>query len=404
MTNIADFANNDSTTLAASITTSQTTITVVSGTGAEFPSPASGSFFSVTLISATNSSTYEICYCTARSGDTLTVTRAQEGTTATAFNAGDTVANMLTAGVMSLIPQLGTNNAWSGSNTFSQTGTFSAGVTANGYDAGSAQFRAVNGNYGAFIHNDGTNFYLLASNSGTPYGSFSSLRPFQFNLSTGAVTIDGTGAGTSLDGPVTANGYLTATAGSTFGPTTFTNNVTANGYLTATAGSTFGPTTFTNNVTVDGTLSVVSTTLFESAINIAGGGVVANTQPSTDASSNISNDYWVQGAIAHAITTTSGNGITYEKYASGKIVFRGNCIIPAGSLSATISLPLAFPNSFDGGVASDAGASLYTYSVEAGPNLSTIVVNCQVWTINQSDGTIINRTGVAGGYFVAWGN
>lgn len=94
------YANNAKTTLAASITSTQTSITVAPGTGAEFPSPSIGQSFKVTLVSAASSSTYEICLCTARSGDTLTVIRGQEGTSGTPFLSGDIVGNFDTKGTM----------------------------------------------------------------------------------------------------------------------------------------------------------------------------------------------------------------------------------------------------------------------------------------------------------------
>lgn len=118
MPNQVLFANRDATTLAAAITTSQTAITVTSGSGALFPSPATGQFFPLVLVSGANNNTYEITYCTARSADTLTVTRAQEGTAALAFNAGDLAQNLLTAGAMALLPQLGTTNTWTAIQTF----------------------------------------------------------------------------------------------------------------------------------------------------------------------------------------------------------------------------------------------------------------------------------------------
>lgn len=87
-------------TLAAAITNSQTTITLSSGQGALFPSPVSPQVFTLVLQSATNSTLYEITYCTGRSGDTLTLERAQEGTTGLAFNAGDLAQNLVTAGAL----------------------------------------------------------------------------------------------------------------------------------------------------------------------------------------------------------------------------------------------------------------------------------------------------------------
>ena len=99
------YANNAKTTLASPINATQTTITVAPGTGALFPSPSSGQAFKVTLVSATSASVYEICLCTARSTDTLTVVRAQEGTSGTPFLLNDIVGNYDTAGVMNGLVQ-----------------------------------------------------------------------------------------------------------------------------------------------------------------------------------------------------------------------------------------------------------------------------------------------------------
>jgi len=100
------FANNAKTTLASPINATQTTITVAPGTGVLFPSPSSGQGFKVTLVSATSASVYEICLCTARSGDTLTVVRAQEGTSGTPFLLNDIVGNYDTADVMANLVQV----------------------------------------------------------------------------------------------------------------------------------------------------------------------------------------------------------------------------------------------------------------------------------------------------------
>jgi len=99
------YANNAKTTLASPITSTQTSITVAAGTGAVFPSPSTGQSFQITLVSASSSTVYEICTCTSRSGDTLTVVRGQEGTSGTPFSTNDIVANYDTALVMTNLVQ-----------------------------------------------------------------------------------------------------------------------------------------------------------------------------------------------------------------------------------------------------------------------------------------------------------
>lgn len=97
-------ANNAQTVLAAGISSSATSLTVNTGTGSLFPSPVSGtSFFKLTLVDAATGLITEIVHVTARSGDVMTVERAQEGTAARSWSANDIAANMITAGTITYI-------------------------------------------------------------------------------------------------------------------------------------------------------------------------------------------------------------------------------------------------------------------------------------------------------------
>ncbi|WP_258320244.1 gp53-like domain-containing protein [Enterobacter roggenkampii] len=97
-------ANNAQTVLAAGISSSATSMTVNTGTGALFPSPTPGvSFFKLTFVDAATGQISEIVHVTARSGDVMTIDRAQEGTTARSWSANDIAANMMTAGTLSYI-------------------------------------------------------------------------------------------------------------------------------------------------------------------------------------------------------------------------------------------------------------------------------------------------------------
>ena len=91
-------SNNGLSTLAAGITSSDTSITLATGDGSKFPALSAGEWFMATLVKSTG--TFEIVKVTARFGDVLTVTRAQEGTTASAFSAGDRIEHRLTAGTV----------------------------------------------------------------------------------------------------------------------------------------------------------------------------------------------------------------------------------------------------------------------------------------------------------------
>ena len=86
---VMKFTNNATSTLAAGITNSATSLSVASGQGALFPPLSAGDYFYCTL--ANTSGAIEIVKVTARSTDTFTITRAQDGTTGLAWNTGDKV-------------------------------------------------------------------------------------------------------------------------------------------------------------------------------------------------------------------------------------------------------------------------------------------------------------------------
>lgn len=56
-------------------------------------------------------------------------------------------------------------------------------------------YRIEYGDYGIFLRNDGTNAYLMSTYGQQPQANFGQYRPFSWNLSTGAVTINGEGSG-----------------------------------------------------------------------------------------------------------------------------------------------------------------------------------------------------------------
>ena len=96
------FANNAASELASAVTSGAVSLTLKTGDGAKFPSPSGGDFFLVTMCEKVGQTevNHEIVKCTARSGDVLTVTRAQEGTTARAFSADTPVELRLTAATL----------------------------------------------------------------------------------------------------------------------------------------------------------------------------------------------------------------------------------------------------------------------------------------------------------------
>lgn len=92
------FKNNATATLATGINGAATTIVVTAGQGALFPSIAGGDYFYATLVDSSNNQ--EIVKVTARSTDTLTVLRGQDGTAARSFIAGDRIELRLVAAAL----------------------------------------------------------------------------------------------------------------------------------------------------------------------------------------------------------------------------------------------------------------------------------------------------------------
>ena len=90
------FSNNASTTLSAGINNSQTTIAIASASG--FPSLGSGEYYYGTIAN-TNNTKVEVVKVTAGT-TSLTVTRAQDGTSAQAFDSGDNFQLRVTAATL----------------------------------------------------------------------------------------------------------------------------------------------------------------------------------------------------------------------------------------------------------------------------------------------------------------
>jgi hypothetical protein len=92
-----EFDNNASGTISVQLEIIDTTLTLQTGEGALFPSvtTVSGDFFYATL--EDTSGNIEIVMCTDNTSDVLTITRAQENTTAKQFLVGSKVENRTTA-------------------------------------------------------------------------------------------------------------------------------------------------------------------------------------------------------------------------------------------------------------------------------------------------------------------
>lgn len=183
------FSNNATTTLAQSVSATATVLNVASGDGSKFPSPSSGQAFAVTLVDAATGLTNEICYCTSRSGDQLTVIRGQEGTNAIAWSAGDTCANYITADVMESWLQESDLNGYITESTADNRYVRFIDDTVNW----PVQYIGVNKATSAPWFKSGPNYYMLQPAG--DYATNSALSGYLKNTNGG---IGGEQAGTSL--------------------------------------------------------------------------------------------------------------------------------------------------------------------------------------------------------------
>ncbi|HBA6820852.1 TPA: hypothetical protein J1W43_004595 [Escherichia coli] len=104
---ILGFGNNVVSALAGDITTIQTDIPVMPGTGAKFAKLLSADFenksneqrvYAKITLTDNKESAFEVCHLVSVNGDVLKVIRGQEGTTAKGWSLNDVVANFATRG------------------------------------------------------------------------------------------------------------------------------------------------------------------------------------------------------------------------------------------------------------------------------------------------------------------
>lgn len=194
------FTNNASTTLASGIAAGATSITVATGQGALFPTISGSNFFYATLANASN--VLEIVKVTGRTGDVMTVTRGQDGTTATAYNIGDKFELRPTAAALAWKVDQDYTGSLTGNLTFSGTATFNSTVSGTGLSTYLASPPAIGGTAAAA-------------------GSFTTLSA-STSLTTPIVTVNGA--------TVPANGVYLPSA-NTLG---FSSNTTARGTVNST--------------------------------------------------------------------------------------------------------------------------------------------------------------------------
>lgn len=130
------FANNAGGILNANITATQTSIVMQANNGLVFPAITGSNFFYATIYNS--GGTFEIVKVTARSGDTLTVVRAQEGTAGFAFSAGDKIDNRITAAALANKVDADTGTAPFATSASACTGNAASATTSGSCTGNSA--------------------------------------------------------------------------------------------------------------------------------------------------------------------------------------------------------------------------------------------------------------------------
>lgn len=154
------FSNNASTTLAAAISNTATSVTLASGTGALFPNPSGGTHFRATFVKNGAPGTYEVVDVTVRATDTCTIARGQEGTTALNWAVGDFFNLFPTAADLAAFSQAADTQAQAG-NYAVDTGAANAYVVGltpalTAHVVGMPiRFKAAHACTGASTFNDG---------------------------------------------------------------------------------------------------------------------------------------------------------------------------------------------------------------------------------------------------------
>ena len=206
------FANNANTTLASSLTNSATTMSVTSASS--FPSPTGVQYFYCTLADAATQTTIEIVKVTSVTGTNFAITRAQDGTSATAFAAGAVVSLRLVRASLNDFPKLDETNTFNADQAISgqltssaglaTTGTFTATAPSDGlvmdYATGFGRFSAFAGDgfqwYNAGIAN--TKLMQLSSTGVITTATWNGATVGVAYGGTGVTSATGTGAGASV--------------------------------------------------------------------------------------------------------------------------------------------------------------------------------------------------------------
>ena len=206
---VALYTNNASSTLAAGINAAVTSFSVAAGQGALFPNPTGGDYFYVTLSDAASGLVIEICKCTARSTDALTVTRGSQGTTPAAFLTADKVELRPTATGFTELAALGGTNTYTGYqalaagavgtpslylSTDTTTGLYRIGANNYGFAVSGAKVLDIASTGLAVTGTLSATGQISGTNTSSYQAGFSGWGPLESNSTAGAFYVGGASA------------------------------------------------------------------------------------------------------------------------------------------------------------------------------------------------------------------
>lgn len=216
------FTNFATSTLAAGITNVQTSLSVFAGDGIKFPVLGAGDYFYATLENL--SGTREVIKVTARTVDSFdTIVRAQDGTTALAWNAGDKVELRLVSVNLNDVPKLDEANTFSGpASTFTNPPNMTSPLTVSNGGIGTNTLTLNNvllgngisapkvvapGTSGNVLTSDGTTW-----NSTTPVKAVQ-IQPISASVAANALTISASALSLDFRSTTLGSGTVTTVAG-----------------------------------------------------------------------------------------------------------------------------------------------------------------------------------------------
>lgn len=355
MASTIQFKNNASGTLSAPITDVATSIILTAGHGAYFPSLSGSQYFYGTLKDSSNN--LEIVKVTARTTDTLTVARGQEGTTARAYTTLDVFELRPTAAGLSAVLDEATHQVgYTTTATAAGTTTLTVSSDVHQYFTGSTtqtvvlpvtstlslgwSYEIVNESTGAVtVQSSGANTILILAagtsatftcilTSGTTAASWDAIYHGVVPASGKSLTVSNTLTLAGTDGTTMTFPGTSATIARTDAANTFTGTQTVQAAATqdavAIAGRAGGTGSYVATITPTTLTASRTITLPDASITVA----------RTDAAQTFTGDQSFTGDI---ILTGAGKGVIFE----GTTADANETTLVAGEPTAdrTITLP-----------------------------------------------------------------